>query len=169
MNRIVHCVSLLAVALSIPSAAAEGLEGRYVFVSAASSDVNAAIETAVAKMNFIKRPIARSRLKKTNPVYQQLSITSAPNGFTIAFDDRRPVTAPTDGTVVKWTREDGEVFDVTMRVQGNTLVETFKAEDGARENSFRIEPDGALTLNVVLTSDQLPEPVKYSLRYRRSQ
>jgi hypothetical protein len=140
-----------------------------VFVNEAQSNdvIGKAIETVVAKMNFIKRPIARGRLKKTNPLYQHIEISRNASTIEVRFDAGKPVLLPQDGSVARWTRDDGEQFDVTGKLQGETLVQTFAAEDGQRVNTFSVGADGKLMLQVTLTSPQLPEPVRYQLAYRR--
>lgn len=143
------------------------LPGVYVDDGQSSGVIEKAIETAVAKMNFIKRPIARSRLKKANPHYGRIEIARGASDFSVRFDARKPVLMPLDGRSVKWTREDGEQFDVSAKLQGDTLVQTFLAEDGQRTNAFSLGTDGKLLLRVTLTSPQLPEPVRYQLSYRR--
>jgi hypothetical protein len=70
---------VLIAALSLaPAVAAPTLEGHWEFVAAESGDIATAIDAAVAKMNFVKRPIARSRLKKTNPAYRTIALTRRP-------------------------------------------------------------------------------------------
>ena len=50
-----------------------------------------------------------------------------------------------------------------------TLKRTFLADDGQRENTYDLAPDGlTLTMRVVLTSPQLPGPLAYTLVYRRT-
>jgi len=44
-----------------------------------SDNTNEVIETAVEKLNFVMRDIARGRLKKLNPAYRQVAVTSSPN------------------------------------------------------------------------------------------
>ena len=71
---------------------------------------------------------------------------------------------PADGRTAKWTREDGEVFDVAARWTNDRLVQSFKAADGERTNTFTLGPDGrALDVQVEVKSPQLPEPVRYAL------
>ena len=143
------------------------LPGVYVDDGQSGGVIEKAIETAVAKMNFIKRPIARSRLKKTNSHYGRIEIARGASEFSVRFDAGKPVLMPLDGRSVKWTRDDGEQFDVSAKLQGDTLVQTFAAEDGQRTNAFSLGADGKLLLQVTLTSPQLPEPVRYQLSYRR--
>ena len=133
-----------------------------------SDGIEAAIETAVAKMNFIKRPVARSRLKKTNEAHKKIVITQQANVISVAFDDRKPVQMPADGRPIKWTREDGEVFDVSVEATSEALVQTFKAEDGQRVNTFTANDAGQMTMEARLTSPQLSTPVIYTLLYRRT-
>jgi hypothetical protein len=47
-------------------------------------------------------------------------------------------------------------------------VQTFKAEDGQRVNSFIAEDTERLTLEVQVTSPRLAKPLTYSVRYRRT-
>lgn len=163
------CGILLPAAQLASQPQAPTLEGTYVLVPEQSDDVAAAIETGVAKMNFITRSVARGRLKKTNPAYQRIAIGRGPAHIEVMFDERAPLRMPVDGSATKWTREDGEVFDVWAEWRGQELVQHYKAEDGERTNTFRIDQSGsALTLEVVVTSTRLPQPVTYSLAYRRS-
>jgi hypothetical protein len=75
---------------------------------------------------------------------------------------------PSNGTAVKWTREDGETFEVAGTWQDARVTQEFVAADGQRSNVFRLSPDGnELRLDVELTSEQLPAPVRYTLAYRR--
>ena len=44
----------------------------------------------------------------------------------------------------------------------------FENEGGGRLNVFTLSPDGrTLTIDVMLTSDRLPEPIRYALRFER--
>jgi hypothetical protein len=47
-------------------------------------------------------------------------------------------------------------------------VQTFKAEDGQRVNSFRAEDAERLTLEVEIASPRLSKPLTYTVRYRRT-
>ena len=91
------CIALLA------GASAAGAQeplwiGAFVNEQQSNEGVEAAIDTAVASMNFVKRPIARSRLKKTNTPYRRIAITRDANTVSVAFDDQTPISMPADGT-----------------------------------------------------------------------
>ena len=144
------------------------LPGVYTNDRQTGDGIAAAIDAAVAKMNFITRPVARSRLKKTNAPHRRVAIETGVQEITVAFDANAPVRMPADGRTAKWTRADGEVFDVSAQWAGDRLVQTFKAEDGQRTNTFVLGPDGrALSVQVEVTSPQLPAPVRYELAFER--
>jgi len=150
------------------SAQSTAIEGTFTAANASQQQIDEAIESAVSQMNFVTRPIARGRLKKTNPAYQRIRIERAQSEISIQFDERQPVQMPADGHAVKWTREDGEVFDVSATTDSGALLQTFKAEDGQRTNRFSLSADAnTLTLEVTITSPRLPAPVKYALTYLR--
>jgi hypothetical protein len=152
--------------LAIPLAAQNpGPFGTWTLASA--PDLAKAIADATAPMNFITRPIARSRLAKTNAVYRTLRIERVPAGISIWYDQRQPQVMPADGTAVPWTREDGEKFLISARLDQDDLVQTYQAEDGRRSNVFHLDPAGrTLTLAVTVTSPRLPGPLNYTLAYR---
>ena len=143
-----------------------GLQGTYKHAPDQSNDVSQAIDKAVEKMNFIKRPIARSRLAKTNTPYQRIHIELGVDEAAVTFDTRQPIRTPLDGRPIKWTRDDGEVFEISATLADGKLLQTFKAADGTRVNSFHKDASGALHLDVEVSSSQLPQPVKYELVYR---
>jgi hypothetical protein len=174
MNEMVVARTLIAFTsiLAIGTASASGIEGTFSASADSDGTIERAIENGTASMNFIKRPIARSRLKKTNPPVRLVTIArtgdEARDEIVITFDARKPARSPATGTPVKWTREDGEVFDLSTRLVGDTLTQTFKAEDGSRTNSFALSPDGReLTFVVRLESPQLNAPIEYTLTLTR--
>jgi hypothetical protein len=144
------------------------LQGGYTLDATASDSIESAIEQSIAPMNFMIRPIARSRLVKTNPRYQRIAISHTDTITSVQFDARKPIEMPADGHAVPWVREDGEKFEVSAQWSAAQLVMDFKAEDGERVNTFVLEPEGkTLKLNVKLVSARLPAPVTYVLTYRR--
>ncbi|HEX6926863.1 MAG TPA: hypothetical protein VF167_15680 [Longimicrobiaceae bacterium] len=167
-----HAIAALGFALvagsALPAAAQNpDLTGTFALVEAESDDVKAAIEQAVRGMNFITRPIARGRLTRTNVPYRTIRIEQSGDQVTIVTDER-PIVATADGNPMKWTREDGEVLDLTTRWADGALEQTFVADDGQRTNTFTLSADGGtLEMRVVVASPRLDRPVEYTLRYRR--
>lgn len=147
--------------------AEDAVDGVFVNAGNPGDVVSKAIETALEKANFLVAGIARGRLQKTNPQYERIEIAQDGAQISVKFDQRKPIVMPADGSAVKWTREDKEVFDVTAHNNGAQLEQTFRSEDGQRRNVFSLRADGSLTLDVTVSSPKLPAPVKYTLNYRR--
>lgn len=164
-------VVLAAVLLALPAAATAqnpALPGSYTLDAEASDPIKPAIEQAIAKMNFITRPVARGRLTRTNEPYGSITIRQAGEEISIITDDRPPIVVRPDGNAMRWQREDGEELDLTTRWNGPRLEQTFMAEDGERRNVYSLAPDGnTLELHVTVTSPRLPAPLTYTLRYRQ--
>lgn len=166
-------ISLLALVLALLAPAmaraqTPRLEGTYTYVASASDDIGKAIEQGTAKMNFITRPIARGRLRKTNPVYRTVMIAHTPTEVRVTTDGRAPIVSPADGAPIRWKREDGEELDVSTEWEDGALEQTFEAPDGKRVNVYRLSPDGrTLTMTVTVTSPRLPAPITYDLAYAR--
>jgi hypothetical protein len=167
--------ALIATALGISlmlsgltAALAADLRGEYRLDPAASDDVKPVIDKVVASMNFITRPIARSRLAKGTKAAPTVEIAYDEREIVVTFEPKNPVRMPSSGATVSWTREDGETFQVNAQWKGAELSQTFKASDGDRNNVFRLDPSGdKLLMLVTLSSPQLPAPVQYTLVYRR--
>jgi hypothetical protein len=152
--------------LATLSLAAQDAGFAGVWKHASNSGIEAAIEDVVKDMNFIKRPIARGRLKDTNPAYQKVTMTFGATETAIQYEARNPIKTPSNGTAVPWTREDGKTFQVTAKVEGNRLVQTFKNEEGERTNIWQLA-DGKLTLAVTVKSGSLPKPLTYTISFHR--
>lgn len=77
--------------------------------------------------------------------------------------------SPADGPPVKWTREDGEQFDLSTEWGEGKLGQRLKGGEEERANSFTVSPDGrTLTLGVVVSRPRLPKPLVYKLVYTRA-
>jgi hypothetical protein len=132
-------------------------------------DISAVIDQAIAPMNFLFRPIARSRLRKTNLVYQHILVSRTASEFIVQFDDRPVMRMPADGTPVTWTRDDGEKLTLAAHQAGEDLEQTFTAGDGQRTNVFHVDPGARLLrLQVTVSSPRLPGPVAYTIDYQPS-
>ena len=164
------CAALFLVGLSTAAGAEDpAWVGTFVSEEQTDAGIQKAIDAATADMNFLTRSVARGRLKKTNSLHKRIAITRQVVMIGVSFDERRPIEMPADGSLIKWTREDGEILDVSARAEEGRLVQTFKAEDGQRMNSFIAEDAERLTLEVQVTSPRLSKPLTYSVRYRRAE
>jgi len=165
-------LALLALAAPQPAAAqaAPGVDafaGDWAYQPDRSDDIERAIERGIDDMNFITKRIARGRLRSTNEPYRTIAIAAPDGRVSTSYDGRAAIVSPADGTPIRWRREDGEMLDVATLMEEGTLVQTFVAEDGSRENRFRLNDDGTLDLIVTIRSERLPAPIVYRLGYRR--
>jgi hypothetical protein len=174
MSARVVAACLLALALVVLPLARDAapqpaeLQGTYLLDRQASDNIDDAIEHVVKDMNFVRKPIARKRLKATTQPSDHLQISYTGGDVTIVTDGGSAVRTPADGKPVDWTREDGEKFVVTTTHDARTLTRVFRAEDGQRSNAYALGPDrSTLTMSIVLSSPQLPEPLVYKLVYKR--
>ena len=154
---------LAALSLSAQESAFSGTWNQ-----AKADDIAAAINSTVADMNFIKRPIARSRLTKLNPAYRKVVLAISDKEVLVKFDERDAIHMPPGGQSAPWTREDGDKFMVAAQVSRDQLIQTFKNDEGERTNIFKLSPDGrSLTMSATIKSPQLPKPLVYAISFSR--
>jgi hypothetical protein len=145
-----------------------GLDGTYILDVTDSDNINEVIETAVGKLDFVRRDIARGRLEKLNPAYRKVAITSSPNEISVAVDNQPPLRTPAKGTPVAWAGPDGGKVNASMQLAGRRLAQTFTSADGRRVNDYTLSPDGrTLTMQVTETSPRLSRTITYKQVYRR--
>ncbi len=167
------CLLLLCYAMflgsSTPAAAQEsGLDGTYILDETDSDNMDAVIENAVDKLNFATRNIARGRLRKLNPTYRQVAITSSPSEISVTVDNQPPLRTPAKGAPVAWVGPDGGKVNASMQLAGRRLAQTFTSADGRRVNDYTLSHDGlTLTMQVTETSPRLSQAIKYKQVYRR--
>ena len=167
------CLVLLCSAIflgpgTLAAAQKSGLDGTYILDETDSDNMNAVIEDAVGKLNFLKRDIARERLEKLNPAYRKVAISSSPNEISVTADHQPPLRTPTNGAPVAWIGPDGEKVNASMQLAGRRLAQTFTSANGRRVNDYTLSPDGrTLTMQVTETSPRLPQTITYKQVYRR--
>ena len=145
-----------------------GLDGIYILDETDSDNVNEVIEIAVEKLNFLTQDIARARLKKLNPAYRQVAISSSPNEISVTVDNQPPLRTPAKGAPVAWIGPGGGKVNASMQLAGRRLAQTFTSADGRRVNDYTLSPDGrTLTMEVTEASPRLSQTIKYKQVYRR--
>src|SRR5262249_18874029 len=168
------CLVLMCSAISLDSstlAAAQksSLDGTYILDQTESDNMNEIIEDAVGKLNIMTRGIARERLKKLNPAYRLIAISSSQNEISVTADNKPPLRTPADGGPVAWIAPDGRKVNASMQLVGERLAQKFTSADGRRVNNYTLGPDGrTLTMRVTETSPELPETITYRQVYRRA-
>jgi hypothetical protein len=162
------CSAMFPGSSTLAAAQKSGLDGTYILDETDSDNVNEAIEDAVGKLNFVTRDIAEGRLKKLNPAYHQVVITSSPNEISVTVDNEPPLRAPAKGAPVAWVGPDGRNVNVSMQLVGRRLEQTFTSATGRRVNDYTLSPDGrTLTMQVTETSPRLSQSITYKQVYRR--
>src|SRR5205809_2351184 len=129
------CSAIFLGSSTLVAAQESGLDGIYVLDQTDSDNINEVIETAVGKLNFLTRDIARGRLKKLNPAYRQVAITSSPNEISVTVDNQPPLRAPAKGAPVAWVGPGGKV-NASMQLAGRRLEQTLTSADGRRVNDY---------------------------------
>jgi hypothetical protein len=142
--------------------------GTYRIVPAECDEIRPVIERAVSRMNFLIRPIARSRLAKTQIAFPAITVRSDASTFQIRHVNGTEITHADLSAGVRAKSPDGT--DITVRLTpGPPLMESYESADGKRENTYRLSPDGSkLTVEVRVTSPRLPEEIRYRLVYQRA-
>lgn len=120
------------------------------------------------KFNIFVRPIVRHKLHDRVVPY-----------FEIRFDERDDVTRVHLGPLAplacdgKWhdvRGESGEPGRATCAPRNDKMATRALFEEAARTNTFTLTSDGKrLSMSSVVTSPQLPEPIRFALSYRRAE
>lgn len=142
--------------------------GQFAFDGGASerSQIAQSVDTATEEMNFVVRGIARDRLKKTNRAPETIELSRQGEQLTVVIDGRR-YEGVLDAKPVTVTGITGDDVEMTYRIAGDQLLQTFRGEDGGRENAFRLVDSDTVVMDVRVFSPRLPADILYSLTYRR--
>jgi len=144
--------------------------GEYEFVggSAERASIPAAVERSVDGMFFIARGIAYNRLLESSQVCDRYTFDFGAGSISVAGSCRTPDVSPGNGQEVDHRTRQGETSKLSQRFVGETLVQEFRGDEGARKVVWTLLPDGTtLRGQVVISSKHLPRPVDYTLTYRR--
>lgn len=162
------CGAIFFDSSTLAAAQKSSLDGTYILDQTESDNMNEIIEDAVGKLNFVTRDIARERLKKLNPAYRYIAISSSPNEISVTADNQPPLRTPANGAPVAWTAPDGRNVNASMQLVGGRLAQKFTSADGRTVNNYTLAPDGrTLTMHVTETSPQLSETITYRQVYIR--
>ncbi len=156
-------VPAIVLSTSLAHAPAPTVAGNWKLVAA--PDLETGIARATASMPTLDRARMQARLRSVNPVYQELHLKVESATLSVGYDHRAPVVSVA-GEPSTWTREDGQTFFVTARLDGRRLVQTIKSGDGERVNEFVPTADGkGLTLLVTVKAHEVPGTLQYRLIY----
>jgi len=116
---------------TLAAAQKSGLDGTYILDETDSDNMNEVIEDAVGKLNLLTRDIARGRLKKLNPAYRQVAITSSPNEISVTVDNQPPLRSPAKGAPVAWVGPDGGNVTLACNWQAGVWRRHSRQQTGA--------------------------------------
>jgi len=128
----------------------------------------AAIDHAVEPMNFIARPIARSRLGSVVYYCRAYEMSLDSESVRVACDDRPRIARRLDNSEGPVTGLQAEPVDVKVAVGGDTVELTIAGSDGTRITTYHFDAGGALEVDVKVISPRLERPVTWKVRYRRA-
>ena len=130
--------------------------------------LEAAIEDTIDDMNFITRPIARGKLKKSNSLFKKITLVVTEDTVEIQLDSRKSIRTKSDGKdVTKWKRDVGDEFKITQKREADHITQIYKGEDGSKVVDYNLSSDHKkLTMIIQVKSNKLPKPLTYTLRYK---
>ena len=180
LRRLGVLLAGLATLQAAPAAPADGgldidelrrrYAGEYQFIGGANERalVPAAVERSVDGMFFIARGIAYDRLVRTCEICSSYTIAFGGGNISVAGPCQRTDVSPEDGRESDHRTKLDDTSKLSQRFAGESLVQNFRGEEGARKVVWTLLPDGeTLRVQVVISSKHLPRPVDYTLTYRR--
>ncbi len=159
-------------AISISSqgsaSAEQGLiSGSYILDGERSDDVQQALNSAVDRMTpSITLPSFARRLRKAAAPAYAIRISLAAGRFAIKYDAKPQIVVWTSGEPIEWTLEDGQVFDVSARANGEAISLTFRAADSERTTVYCSDGQQLVTETTII-SPLLSSPIRYRVVYNR--
>jgi hypothetical protein len=127
----------------------------------------AAIEHAIEPMNFVARPIARSRLREAVYYCKQYEMVLGAEAVHIACDDRPPIDRRLDNSEGPMAGLQSGPADVHVQVGTDTVELRVTGADGSRTTRYRFGDRGELEVSVEVSSPRLERPVTWKVGYRR--
>lgn len=156
-----------AIQIASPGSASppQGLiSGSYILDEERSDNVSQAIESAVAGLY---NPSFARRLRKAAAPAYTIRISIAAGRFSIKYDAKPAIVVWTSGEPIEWTLEDGQVFDVSARANGEAISLTFRAADSERTTVYRSDGQQLVTETTII-SPLLSTPIRYRVVYNRA-
>lgn len=154
----------------VPEAQRTALAGTWVYAGgeAELTQVEAAVERAVADMGFLARGFAAEALRVRARPRERYTLTFEGATVSIVSPDHPVERGEVAGPPVTVTDRFGDENQTTFRVDQGALIEAGKSSDGSGETVFTPGADGrTLSVRRVMRSGRLSAPVDVTLSYRR--
>lgn len=144
-----------------------GWDGEWRLVPQDSDRVEALIERHLKERNFAAKLLWKRKLTEACRTYPNLDLLYG-NQFRVTFGRELPADTPADGTRGRWTRSDGERFQVSLRREDDRLVQILQGQGYSLANAYSLDKGGQrLELRVTYTHSHMNQPFTYRLVYRK--
>lgn len=156
-----------------PSEGLERLAGGYVFAGGdrERGAVNDAIDSVVDRLNLFIREIARGRIREAIQPEPRVEVDVVGAELVrLRLGDWQSPVAHVDGTPLDVRGPDGSDTRFSVRYRNGRLATRATTSRGTREIWLSLSDDDAgwLFSQVRVSSNQLPESIRYTLSYRRA-
>jgi hypothetical protein len=144
------------------------ISGKYVLDRAQSDDVHQAIESAGPSPSNFNWVNVRGWLLKSNFPTDGLRISSIAGRFSVGDDSPKPlIDVWTGGAPIKWKLNDGQVYDVSAKADGEAVLLTFRGLYSERTTIYR-SVGQQLVVETTIISPDLSAPIRYKLVYNQA-
>jgi hypothetical protein len=132
----------------------------------AAKTIEGAITSCTEEMSMIKRPIARTMLKRVHHPFPIIKISKDGDLAVIKLAEKT-FKAALNGQPTSGEAPDGKAMKTSHFMSKTKLVQQLKTDRGMRTNTFSVSGEGKLTFSVKVTSPELTKPIQYKLRYKK--
>ena len=144
-------------------------QGRYVVASNKAkiqAELDQVVETAAEGFPFYAEAIARGKLRDAVTFCDHYDVVASPTSWSNVCDSLPLLEQAYGAPAISWSTGKGDPVKVTTFRQGDTVRIKLKSESGTRTNVFKFSGD-AMILHVTLEGESLPEPVRWTVKYRK--
>lgn len=127
--------------------------------------IAAGTDQALSDAGWLLRSIARPRILENNPPVKRLIIEIEEGYARVTYEGERSYRAPIGGPAVKHRAPDGSEVRIRYEADGAALVEIAEASRGGGRIRYE-RRNGELLVRTIIESSRLPEPVRFTLRFR---
>jgi hypothetical protein len=163
----------LIVSLAVPTASepsrADEFIGLYKYTDTANGDkaIEAAVDKATEELNFIVRPIVRSKIKQNNVAPESITMRQVLDEVLIKTQFRA-WTTDLKSTPLTVSLPGGRTGTVAKTIDGTDLIEVVSVAQTTRTQRYRLSVDAQqLSIQVTIVTPKLSEPLVYELLYKR--
>ena len=145
-----------------------GFTGTFTLDEERSDDFTEAFEGELQEMGRFRRAIARRLITRRGGHAEKIHIEVGDEYIILQSDERDPIRFPANGDEFTHTNEDGDEMTASAQLDGNILKISMMGDDGGSVTEYRLDSEGkAIRVNRKLESDQLNNPVRFSVVYNR--